>query len=82
MPASWLVELRVEPMDDGGMGSLRVVGPQPAAKACHQVSEIQFKDADGVDVIASLNVDDSGVPCEIDVWKVDFSALICLPESF
>ncbi|WP_420885213.1 DUF6984 family protein, partial [Candidatus Symbiothrix dinenymphae] len=36
-------------------------------------------DEDGVDVIASLNIDDTGDLYELDIWKTDFSPLIKLP---
>ena len=32
-------------------------------------SELQFVDADGAVVIASLNIGENGFPFELDVWK-------------
>lgn len=45
-----------------------------------QVAEYQFTDADGVEVLASLNVDQDGRPFELDMWKTDFSPLIRIPD--
>jgi len=79
----WLDRLRVREMDDGGMGSLRL-DPPPAGpderKFGAQAAEIQFTDADGVEVLASLNLDQEGKPFELDVWKTDFSPLIRIPD--
>jgi hypothetical protein len=80
-----LENLLVEPMPDGGMGSLRLFpyGHLPGKKVFgRRVAEIQFNDIDNVDVIASLNVDNEGVLFELDVWKTDFSVLKRIPEEF
>lgn len=45
-----------------------------------QVSEFQFTDTDGVEVLASLNVDSDGNLFELDIWKTDFGKLITLPD--
>ena len=45
-----------------------------------QVSELQFVDQDGIDVLVSLYVDTQGEIFELDVWKTDFSQLIRFPE--
>jgi hypothetical protein len=77
----WKDELLVCPMDDGEMGSLylfpkgiitkdRIIGVQ--------VSDFQFTDSDGIEVIASLNLDENGNLFELDLWKTDFSKLIKL----
>lgn len=76
----WIDTIKVEPINDGGMGSLRFLS-SPAPEVTRQAAELQFQDADGVSVIASLNVDEVGVPFELDVWKVDFSPLIKIPEK-
>ena len=44
------------------------------------VSEYEFKDKDGVDVVASLFLDKEGNLYELDIWKVDFSELLSLPN--
>jgi len=69
----------VEECDDGGMGSLAF---EPLGRRLGgTVSECQFTDADGVLVCAALNVDDSGFPLELDLWKVDFEPLLRWPEK-
>ena len=40
-----------------------------------QISDCQFKDTDGVTVIASLYLDREGNMYELDMWKTDFSSL-------
>jgi len=83
LPDNWKDNLLVRSMDDGEMGSLylfpkgimiedRVMG--------EQVSDFQFTDSDGIEVIASLNLDENGDLFELDLWKTDFSKLIKLPD--
>ena len=59
MSEDWKNGLLVCPMDDGEMGSLYLF-PQgkinESRKLGRQISEFQFTDIDGVEVIASLNV--------------------------
>lgn len=76
----WLDVLRVENMNDGGMGSLTLEGG-PRRRA-HCKAAVQFTDADGIEVIASLYTDDAGAPVELDLWKTDFSALLRIPDEF
>jgi hypothetical protein len=85
IPYNWEQGLLVRTMDDGGMGSLYLFYEGEDIKDRKfgkQVSEFQFKDADGVDVIASLNLDDIGVLFELDIWKTDFGKLLKLPDVF
>ncbi|MFC6101249.1 DUF6984 family protein [Olivibacter domesticus] len=82
-PEKWKQSLKVSPMDDGGMGSLYLFVDEENnenRKFVARVSEHQFVDKDGVDVIASLNVDEEGQLFELDVWKADFSELNELPD--
>jgi len=76
-------DLDVKSMDDGGMGSLKLF-PKGISHDNRlfgkQVSECMFLDEDGIDVIASLNLDDEGELFELDIWKTDFSSLIKIPE--
>lgn len=83
LPDNWKDNLLVRPMADGDMGSLylfpngeiienRILG--------EQVSEFQFTDLDGVEVIASLNIDANGKLFELDIWKTDFRKLIKFPN--
>jgi hypothetical protein len=75
----------VENMNDGGMGSIKlfvISNPDASRKMKSQVSELQFYDADGVIVIASLYMSEDGLPFEIDVWKTTFDPLIRIPQEF
>lgn len=81
----WKDSLLVKPMDDGGMSSLLLfpdgeIYTNRSFGKC--VSEIQFKDADNVEVIASLNVDNKDDLFELDIWKTNFNPLIKIPETF
>lgn len=78
----WESELLVSDMDDGGMGSL-VLYPQLNSENREfgkQVSEYQFLDKDNVLVIATLYVDKQNCLYELDIWKVDYSPLLSLPD--
>lgn len=82
-PENWKERLMVLPMDDGGMGSLYLFVDEENnqnRKFGARVSEHPFVDKDGVDVIASLNVDEEGQLFELDIWKADFSELNDLPD--
>lgn len=69
----------VQPMEDGGMGSLSIAPLNELRKFGSSVASCEFNDSDGVLVSAELYVDQSGVPFEIDVWKVDSSPLLSYP---
>ncbi|WP_448100412.1 DUF6984 family protein [Luteibacter jiangsuensis] len=75
----WLGQVIVDDLTDGGMGSFTIVAPENRGFS-HLLSEVEFSDADGVRVLASLYVDPDETPCEVDIWKVDFSTLISLPD--
>lgn len=82
---NWKKNILVCSMDDGDMGSLQLFpkGVQDVHRTFgQQISEHHFKDKDGVDVIASLNVDNTGNLLELDIWKTDFSPLLKLPDKF
>lgn len=78
-----LEALEVEPMDDGGMGSLYFIHP---SKSRNQrrfgkcVARTEFTDDDGIAVSATLNVDEDGDLFELDVWKTDFNPVSRLPR--
>lgn len=75
----WKKDLTAKPMNDGGMGSLLLLPDgvnEEGGKFGKEVSEHQFKDSDGVVVIASLNIDQNGELFELDIWKTDFSPLL------
>jgi len=83
---AWVSTVRVRSLNDGGMGSIALQG-QPVARRPRQRAiicraAVQFTDEDGVEVIASLNADEDGVPFELDMWKTDFSPLIRIPKEF
>ena len=80
---NWKDGLLVRPMDDGKMGSLYLF-PQgnltEGRELGEQVSDFQFTDMDGIEVIASLNIDNAGNLFELDIWKTDFGILLKLPD--
>jgi hypothetical protein len=84
-PSDWNTNLLVKPLNDEGMGSLQLIPEGVAINSDRllgeQVSEYQFTDEDGVEVIASLNIDDTGRLFELDIWKTDFSPLIGIPKK-
>ena len=85
VPNDWKEKLIVYPMDDGEMGSLYLsLSTEMVTKRLfgEQISECHFLDRDGIDVIASLNVDKNGNLFELDIWKTDYSPLIKIPEKF
>jgi hypothetical protein len=76
-----LDSLEVQEMSDGGMGSLYFVATTrtPEQRRFGQrIAEIQFNDADGVAILASLNIDKDGDLYELDVWKTDFTPVVQL----
>jgi len=82
--SDWKVNLLVQPMDDGGMGSLCLFPNGKVKKdrtMGQRVSEIQFTDQDGIKVIASLNIDNDGDLYELDIWKTNFNPLIEIPKN-
>ncbi len=82
-PIDWHIGLHVVELNDGGMGSLHLL-PRGVEEGTYRlfgerISECQFKDIDGVDVIASLYLDRTGRLFELDIWKVDFTPLVSRP---
>jgi hypothetical protein len=82
-PDAWATGVQVEDLDDGGMGSLALdtptrIGPRRVV-VCR--AAVQFTDVDGVEVVASLYVDEQGAPFELDIWKTDFSPLVHIPDQ-
>jgi len=81
----WKEKLIVFPMDDGNMGSLYLsLSNEMDIKRLfgEQISECHFVDSDGIDVIASLNIDEDGKLFELDVWKTDYTPLKKIPRKF
>lgn len=85
LPSSqWKNMLTVQPMNDGKMGSIKLYpkGSENKKRVFgHQASEYKFIDADGVEVIASLNLDKEGDLFELDIWKTNFAPLIRIPND-
>jgi hypothetical protein len=80
----WQENLLVKSMDDGGMGSL-LLFPKGIIKYDrkfgYQASEKKIKDSDGIELIASLYLDQKGKIFELDIWKVNFSETLVLKDS-
>ena len=71
-----LTHVLVEDMADCGMGSIRFCSSGRGRRQFgQQIAEASFTDDDGVPVSATLNLDQNGALFELDVWKVDNSAL-------
>ena len=84
-PEDWVDTMLVREMRDGGMGSLELLGSKRGSASAGVViakASLQFADEDGVEVIATLNADENGVPIELDIWKTDFSPLARITASF
>ena len=80
--SGWKDSLYVEDMIDGGMGSLKLSTDNNRdinRKFGSQISDLMFKDEDGVGVIASLNLDADGELYELDMWKINYEPLISIP---
>ena len=76
-----IATLRVDAMDDGGMGSHIFENSNPDAQFGEKVASCSFTDTDGTYVSVTLNLDQYGGLFELDVWKVDFSKLIKWPKA-
>jgi hypothetical protein len=74
-----LAACRVTDMDDGGMGSIRFVQPEPGTFG-KELAEAEYVDRDGVRVSIALNAGSNGQLFELDFWKVDFSPLGRYPK--
>ncbi|WP_217426365.1 DUF6984 family protein [Pandoraea anhela] len=72
----------VEPMSDGGMGSVKFVWDEGGRRKfdCELV-EKQYLDLDNVPISAAINLDQYGELFELDIWKVDFSEIKNFPSS-
>jgi hypothetical protein len=76
-----LSESRVEDLKDGGMGSVRFKDADNRERRFgKKIAEAEFTDDDGIPVSAVLTFDDKGQLFELDMWKVDFSALKRYPR--
>lgn len=82
---AWIGTARLRDLRDGGMGSFELAADPSLEVSRGKVlrkAAVQFTDADGVEVIASLNARADGVPIEVDIWKTDFSPLVRIPSTF
>ena len=72
----------VEDMQDGGMGSIRFLTPEHAARHFGKaIAQAEYIDGDGVPVSIVMNVDGENELYEVDFWKVDFSPLKHYPRA-
>lgn len=81
---SRLDSLDVQEMPDGGLGSLYFPWPGKDAQARRfgrRIAELQFDDADGILIVASLNADQDGDLFELDIWRTDFKPVISLSPA-
>lgn len=84
LPPNWIDTAKIALLDDGGMGSFLIRFESPPNKTNSPyriVSELTFNDSDGTPVLASLFIDNVGSSSEVDLWKVDFSPLISVPDN-
>lgn len=84
--SNFISETQCSDMKDGGMGSLHFMprGQMVAnddREFGYEMSACHFTDKDGVLVSVALYADSLGRPLELDVWKVDFSPLIRMPNE-
>jgi hypothetical protein len=76
-----LATILVQDMPDGGMGSLYFWnGPRKNRRLGKTLAEGCFSDADNTPVYTYLDLDEAGDLFELDMWKVDSSALLRFPE--
>lgn len=76
-----LPNLIVEEMDDGGMGSLKVVVDGKDSRLySRDLAKADLFDIDGVPVFISVDLDTNGDFYQLDVFKGDFSPLKKFPS--
>ena len=79
-----IASIKARPMTDGGMGSLRLFEneeQQVSREFGSKAAELVFWDADGIPVTAALHLDREDRLFELDIFKADFSPLICIPPT-
>jgi phosphomannomutase len=74
--------LLVENMNDGGMGGLLFISPDPDSDRIFGkiIAEAEFTDEDGILVSIALSLDTSNQLFELDVWKIDYSPVYKWPD--
>lgn len=85
MSINWKDSLLVSQMEDGQMGGLYLYPngiEEPDRVFGTLVSDLQFNDSDGIEVLVSLYIDTKGNLFELDIWKTNFDHLIELPASW
>jgi len=76
-----LENLFVEEMDDGGMGSLKVVVEgEDKRRTGGILNDMEFHDADGMLLVITVILDTDDNFYELDIFKGDFSPLINIPD--
>jgi len=76
-----LNEISVEEMNDGGMGSLKVVVDGEDRRVySRDLAKVDLYDIDGVPVFISVNLDTDENFFELDIFKADFSPLKKFPS--
>ncbi|MFN0053680.1 MAG: DUF6984 family protein [Planctomycetales bacterium] len=78
-----LDDMLVTEMADGGMGSLVLIPKgfeNVARRFGEQVALGVYIDADGVPVSVALNLDQQKRLYELDLWKVNFTPVLRLPD--
>ena len=77
----FLQSILVEDMDDGGMGSLKILHKECIErKHLSILTEADFIDEDGINAIISIIKNSSGDIIEIDIQKDNFSPLLSWPD--
>jgi hypothetical protein len=71
-------------MIDGGMGSINLYKGRNTDLLSNRrfnkcIAHKEYKDKDGITLSVALNTDQYDELFELDIWKVDFSPLICYP---
>ena len=74
-----LPSLKVQSMEDGGMGGVKFLSIKNNRELGLDIASYEFNDEDGVRVIAKLSLDNYGDLYELDIWKTNFSTLIKFP---
>ncbi|MNL27470.1 hypothetical protein D3C87_1490620 [compost metagenome] len=62
------------------MGGLRFVSGKGDRRLGRDLAKITFLDEDGIEVSATVSLDNYGELYELDIWKTDFSPLKGLPR--
>jgi len=73
-------EARVEPLNDGGMGSFRFEPRDPHRHFGRELVRAAALDRDNIRVEMALIADDKDDLFELEIWKVNFAPLVTLPE--